>query len=138
MIAPGTGNPQTRMAPAGSGATEQARDFVLPRAAYDFNSNMQSLFPAALPLRLGYSAVLPAIPISPGDDSTMAYTVLRKERVLAGARGEVEAWVVEFANPGCCYIHFWITDNPRRIVRMTLSAGPGRPYEQSFDMIREQ
>ena len=118
------------------GAKEELHEFDLPSPAYDFNCCMASLFAATLPLRVGYTAVLPAVVASKADDKGTPYRVVGHEQVQAGAKGMVDAFVVEYPNPGCCIIRFWVTDVPRRIVRMTLSSSPGQPYGQSFDMIK--
>ena len=118
--------------------TVERHEFKAPAAGYDFNCCMRSLIPAALPLRLGYSVALPAILTDPTDDAIIEYRVLAREKVQAGLRGTVDAWLVEtVAKGGCdCVIHFWIDERPPFVLRMTLSPGKGHEYDQSFDMIR--
>ena len=122
---------------AGSpGAAEKIRQFDLDTPAYELTCCMPSLLAAALPLRVGYSVSVPAIAAFAGDTTVIGFTVVRREKVAAGFRGDVDAWVVEFPNPGCCMIRFWVTETPRMVVRMTLSLGPAHEFEQSFDLIR--
>lgn len=120
------------------GAKEEVQQFETPAPGYDFNCCMRSLIPAALPLRLGYHVILPAIPGTPPDDATVEYRVVKRERIQAGAKGMVDTWLVETLAPnGCdCTIRFWISDEPPFIIRMTLSPGKGHDYSQSFDMIK--
>jgi hypothetical protein len=121
---------------AGADAKEVVRQVDLPKPAYDFfNCCMASLFAATQPLRTGYRAVAPAAVVSKGDDPIVVYRVLGREKVKAGKLGDVDAYVVEFPNGGCCYIRFWIIDRPPFMVRMTLTPPPGKEFSQSFDMI---
>jgi hypothetical protein len=123
---------------ATAGAKEEVRQFDMPVSGYDFNCCMRSLMAATLPLREGYSALLPAIVMAKGDDENVLYKVVRREQVQAGARGMVDSWLVQLdPTPGACdcTIRFWVSDKAPFIIRMTLSAGKGQ-YDQSFDMIK--
>jgi hypothetical protein len=127
---------EVRKTAAGPDAKEEVQEVDLPKPAYDFfNCCMASLFSATLPLKSGYKAVAPAAMVTKADDPIVVYRVVGREKVKAGYLGEVEAYVVEFPNSGCCYIRFWIIDRAPFMVRMTLTEVAGKGYAQSFDMI---
>lgn len=112
----------------------------LTAPAYDFNCCMRSLIPAALPLAAGKTFNLPAVPAE-GDPEVVVEKVRGRERVKAGYRGTIGAWVVDSPVPGGGTVSFWIADSPPYLVRMTLTGVPGNKtrdgvhYDQSFDMI---
>lgn len=109
-------------------------------SSYDFNCCMRSLLPAALPLAAGKTFALPAVPAE-GDPETVVETVRGRERIQAGYRGMIDAWVVDSPVPGGGTVSFWIADTPPYLVHMTLKDVPanktraGVHYDQSFDMI---
>lgn len=121
------------------GAKEEMQQFDSHVPGYDFNCCMRSLMSATLPLRAGYSVTLPNQIMSKDDDEGVTYKVVEREQARAGARGMVDTWVVQIdpSPGGCdCVIKFWVSDKAPFIIRMTLSAGKGHEYDQSFDMIK--
>ena len=114
---------------------EEIRRSVLREPAFDFNCCMRSLLIAALPLRLGYSAELPAIVMGDGDPGSVPVQVVGRERIRAGARGPVDTWIVETPVPGGGELRFWISEKPPFVIRFTVSAAGKRNYDQSFDML---
>jgi hypothetical protein len=120
-------------------AKEQIQQFDSHTPGYDFNCCMRSLMAATLPLRMGYSVTLPNEIMSKDDDQGVTYKVVGREQARAGERGMVDTWVVQIdpSPGGCdCVIRFWVNDKSPFIIRMTLSAGKGHEYDQSFDMIK--
>ncbi|HUJ02654.1 MAG TPA: hypothetical protein VLW75_03380 [Rhizomicrobium sp.] len=115
------------------GAKEEVRKFDFPAPFYDFNCCMRSIVQAALPLKPGFSVIVPAFE-GTGTLSQVHFKAIGREKVHAGWRGTVDAQVVETPLLGG-YIRFWIIDKPPYMVRMTLSANSVNPYAQSFDMI---
>jgi hypothetical protein len=107
---------------------------------YDFNCCMRSLIPAALPLAAGKTFALAAVPAD-GDPDVVMERVRGRERIRAGYRGMIDAWVVDSPVPGGGTVSFWIADTPPYLVHMTLKDVPanktraGVHYDQSFDMI---
>src|SRR5947199_3819988 len=83
------------LTPAGQNATETVRNFQLPEPAYDLNCCMRSLLPAAVRLRVGDSFTLPGVVESEGDPDRATFHVTARERIRAGYKGMVDAWVVE-------------------------------------------
>jgi hypothetical protein len=110
--------------------------------SYDFNCCMRSLLPAALPLAAGKVFALPAVPAD-GDPDIVIEKVRGRQRIKAGYRGTIEAWVVDSPVPGGGTVSFWIADTPPYLVHMTLRDVPanktraGVHYDQSFDMLGE-
>ncbi len=110
--------------------------------SYDFNCCMRSLMPAALPLAVGKTFALPAVPAE-GDPEVVLERVRGRERIRAGYRGMIDAWVVDSPVPGGGTVSFWIADTPPYLVHMTLKEVPanktraGVHYDQSFDMLGE-
>ncbi len=94
--------------------------------SYDFNCCMASLIPAALPLAIGKSFSLPAAGALDAVPDRFVFHVKGRERIKAGFLGVVDAWVVEGnpPNSGGGTVTFWITDNPRRLVRERLTNFP--------------
>jgi hypothetical protein len=114
----------------------------LKAARYDFNCCMRSLIPAALPLAAGKSFALAAVPAD-GDPEVVMERVRGREKVRAGYRGLIDAWVVDSPVAGGGTVSFWIADTPPYLVHMELHDVPanktrdGVHYDQSFDMIGE-
>ena len=124
------------------GDIEEIKKFDTVVPAFDFNCCMRSLIPAALPLRLGYSVTLPAIPMTSDDPATtVTYNVVGRERIPVRARGPLTAWIVETVQHSVQFgdvgIRFWIVDKAPFVLRMTLSAGTtGKlDYSRSFDLL---
>ena len=115
------------------GDKEVVTKFDTGVAAYDFTGPMFPFYFKALPLKVGYSGVIPAV----GDDAKhplkgVKFKVVRREKVQAGARGMVDAWVVESIHPGQTdTIRFWISDDASFPIRMEIMGDP----RESYDMI---
>lgn len=127
------GSRATGQLAAARGAPVNAKTVDFGTPFVDLNCCMRSILPAMLPLRAAYSITVPAFE---GTDelSQVAFKVIGRETVRAGARGKVDAWVVETPVPGG-YIRFWINESPPYLVRMTLSTNDKSAYAQSFDML---
>ncbi len=122
------------------GVEPKTSRFETKARGFDFNCCMRSLIPAAMRLKVGETIRVSAIPMADGDPDEVVYRVLRRERVDAGWRGRVDAWVLETDIPGLPggVLHFWIADEAPYLVRMTLIGtidGSGKRYDQSFDML---
>jgi len=105
--------------------------------SFDLNCCMRSLLPAALPLAKGREFVIPVVPAQ-GDPEVVMEKVVGRERIQAGYRGMLDAWVVETPVPGGGTVRFWIAETPPFLVHMTLIGTPGKggiPYDQFFDMV---
>jgi hypothetical protein len=127
---------------AGPEARETVRNASLAEPAFDFNCCMRSLLPAAVRLRAGETFTVPGIVEADDDPGTVTYHVVGRERVRAGYRGMVEAWVVQTDVPGGgATVRFWITDTAPFLVHMAVTetpanrALPGQHFDQTFDMI---
>jgi hypothetical protein len=118
---------------ASAAAKEEIKTYDFPAPFYDFNCCMRSLAMSMIEKSPGLTVTIPAFD---GVDtlSQVTFKVLRREKVHAGAQGLVDAWLIETPLPGG-YIHFWLTDKPPYMVRMTLSANTVNAYAQSFDII---
>ncbi|QDZ06412.1 DUF3108 domain-containing protein [Sphingomonas panacisoli] len=125
----------------GADGRESVRNVEFAKPAYDFNCCMRSLIPAALPLRVGAVFALPGIVADEGDPDVVTFRVLKREKVKAGYRGMIDAWVVQSPVPGGGEATFWIADTAPYLVHMTLTGVPanktaeGLHYDQSYDMI---
>lgn len=108
----------------GPDAHETVKTVTSTRPAFDFNCCMASLVPAALPLAVGKTFVLPGVPAKDGNPDMYRFHVRGRERIRAGYLGLVDTWVVDFHQPGSGTVTFWITDNPRRAVRERLVGFP--------------
>jgi hypothetical protein len=124
---------------AGRDAREAVRNLSIAAPAFDFNCCMRSLLPAAVRLRAGETFTVPGVVADDGDMMEVTFHVIGRERVRAGYRGMVDAWVVQTDVPGGgAIVKFWIIDTAPFLVHMWVSQdrnSPGGHYEQSFDMI---
>ena len=98
------------------GAPESVRQFDTPVPVYDFNGGMYGLLLAAQPLRIGYAGKLPAIGEFDDTYDTVPFKVVRREKIGAGAKGEIDAWVVDVGAPTT--MTFWIAERPPYIIRL--------------------
>jgi len=93
----------------------------LPQSVYDFNGGMYGILLAALPLRKGLKGTLPAIADRDATLTAEPFEVLGRETVQAGARGNVNAWVVESTHPGEYTMRFWLTKDAPYIIRLVMN-----------------
>ena len=112
------------------GAAEEVTKSDLPAPIYDFNGGMYGMLIAGQPLRVGYSAEIPAVGEFDNRPMSIPFHVVRKETITAGFKGRTPAWVVEVGgqNP----MTFWISDAPPYILRLTLPMSGG---EAVYDII---
>jgi hypothetical protein len=115
-------------------AKEAVESFDTPIAAYDFEGPLFPFYLKALPLRVGYSGVIPAIGDRDHPLRGVPFKVVRRERVQAGSRGMVDAWVVECPDPTSGTLQFWFSDKFSFPIRMVIPAVPGSP-KTVYDMI---
>lgn len=114
----------------GTAAKETVTRFDTGTPAYDFTGPMFPFYFKALPLKVGYSGVIPAVGDAEHPLKGVRFTVVRREKVKAGARGMVDAWVVESIHPGQTdAIRFWISDGDSFPIRMELMGDPREVYE---------
>jgi hypothetical protein len=112
------------------GAKEVVTKFDTGVAAYDFTGPMFPFYFKALPLKVGYSGVIPAVGDPDQPLRGVKFKVVRREKVQAGAGGMVDAWVVESIHPGQTdIIRFWITDEESFPIRMELMGDPRETYD---------
>jgi hypothetical protein len=109
------------------GAKEVVHRFDTPVPAYDFEGPVFPFYFKALPLKVGYSGVIPSIGDPDHPLRGVPFKVVRSEKVLAGARGMVDAWVVECPDPTTGTLQFWFSDEFPFPIRMVIPAMPGSP-----------
>lgn len=106
---------------------EVVHKFDLPLAAYDISGAMLWFYFPTQRLKLGYSGAIAVV----GDEAhplrSLPFKVVRREKVNAGARGLVEAWLVECPDPTTGTAQFWFADSMPFPVRMVIPATPGVP-----------
>lgn len=112
------------------GAAEEVTRSDLPAPVYDFNGGMYGMLIAAQPLRVGYSAEIPAVGEFDNGPTSIPFHVVRKETITAGFKGRTPAWVVEVG--GQSPMTFWISDSPPYILRLRLPMSGG---EAVYDII---
>ena len=112
------------------GTAEEVIRSDLAAAAYDFNGGMYGILIAAQPLRVGYSAAIPAVGEFSNDPVSIPFHVVRRETIRAGFKGRVPAWVVEVG--GAAPMTFWISERAPYILRLTLPMSGG---EAVYDII---
>jgi hypothetical protein len=108
-------------------AKEAVHRFDTPVPAYDFEGPLFPFYLKALPLKVGYSGVIPAIGDPHRPLRGVSFKVVRHEMVRAGASGMVDAWVVECPDPTTGTLQFWFSDKFSFPVRMVIPAMPGAP-----------
>ena len=95
-----------------------------PQPPFDFYGGMYGLLFAAMPLREGFSATLPAVDEDDDTYREVAVHVVAREPVSAGALGTVDAWRTE-AQTSMGAMRFWVTKSPPYILRLEWDASPG-------------
>lgn len=105
--------------PGTSSGAEVRATLELPEAVYDFNGGMTGLLLAALPLKVGYHATLPAL----GDNGfeTAEVRVVREETVSAGHLGSRRAFVVEIGAAPARSI-YWISKAVPYVIKVEVRA----------------
>jgi hypothetical protein len=121
-----------------TGAEPQAKEVVhsfdTPVPAYDFEGPLFPFYLKALSLKVGYSGVIPAIGDQDHPLRGVLFKVVRREKVQAGARGLVDAWVVECPDPNTGTLQFWFSDKFSFPIRMVIPAMQGSP-KTVYEMI---
>jgi hypothetical protein len=112
---------------SGDPRKETLRRFDLPIPAYDIASTMLPVLLSVQPLKLGYSGVIPVVGDPEHPLRSVPFRVVRKEKVRAGARGVVDAWLVECPDPNTGTLRFWISDKLPYPIKMIVPAAPGIP-----------
>ena len=114
----------------GPDAKEVVRSFDTGVPAYDFSGPMFPFYFKALPLKEGLEGVIPAIGDPEHPLRGVRFRVVRREKIRDGARGMVDAWVVESTHPGQPdIIRFWIGDGESYPIRMELMGDPRESYD---------
>ena len=118
----------TTRRPAGSGG-ERKTTVELTEPVYDLNGGMTGLLLAALPLKIGYRAVLPVL----GDNGfdTTEIRVIREERIRAGHLGSRDTFVIEIG-PAPARSVYWISKQSPYVIKAEVRA-PG--LIASWDML---
>jgi hypothetical protein len=116
------------------GAKEVVTKFDTPVPAYDFDGPVLPFYYLGMHLKVGDSGVIPAIGNPDHPLRGVPFKVVRREKTQAGARGMVDAYVVEMPDPDSGTLQFWFSDGLSFPIRMKIPAGPGRP-KAVYDMI---
>ncbi len=119
---------------AGPGAKDVVQKFDTPVPAYNFEGPLFPFYLKALPLKVGYSGVIPAIGDVGHPLRGVKFRVVRREKIQSGARGVLDTWVVECPDPTTGLLTFWFSDKYSFPIRMELPAMPGTP-KVVFNMI---
>lgn len=96
-------------------------------AVAPFDSNVQDLVVAALPLVRHFRARLPVYVYERGGLVWIEIRVLGRER-LASAAGVDSVWVVEVSRSGRPSGRYWITDRPSVVVRSEYALPDGGTF----------
>ncbi len=108
-------------------AKEVVQTFDTPTPAFDISGAIIPFYLGALPLKAGYSGAIPVVGDKDHPLRSLPFKVVRRERVKAGARGMVDAWLVECPDPTTGTLQFWFADGVPFPVRMIVPATPGIP-----------
>ncbi len=116
------------------GAKEVVQRFDTPIPAYDFDGPVLPFYYTGMDLKVGYSGVIPAIGDPDHPLRGIPFRVVRREKVQAGARGMVDAYLVEMPDPTAGTLQFWFSPKFSFPVRMIIPEAPGRS-KMVFEMI---
>jgi hypothetical protein len=105
-----------RIANAGAGPVKTEID--LPQPVFDFYGGTYGLLLSCLPLKVGYSGVLPAIAETEDKLAATTFSVVRAERVSAGSRGTRDTLVVVVDTPDSYTQTFWLSKEPPYVIRL--------------------
>jgi len=103
-------------------STEQGNTEVkdLPASpAFDFYGGVYAMLWVALPLKQGFTATFPSYTEDehPEQVQQVTYRVAGRESIDAGARGQVNAWIVE-SDTMIGSLKYWISEDAPYIIRM--------------------
>jgi len=115
-------------------AKEVVERFDTSVPAYDFDGPVLPFYYTGMQLKVGNSGVIPAIGAPDHPVRGVPFKVVRKEKVLAGARGLVDAYLVEMPDPTAGTLQFWFSEKFSFPLRMIIPEAPGRP-KMVFDMV---
>jgi hypothetical protein len=115
-------------------AKEVVERFDTPVPAYDFDGPVLPFYYTGMQLKVGYSGVIPAIGTPDHPLRGVPFKVVRSEKIQAGARGLVDAYLVEMPDPTAGTLQFWFSDQFSFPLRMIIPEAPGRP-KAVYDMI---
>jgi hypothetical protein len=103
---------------------KEAKTAELDRVPYDFFGGMYGLLAAALPLRQGYVASLPAIDEESSELHDVRLETVGREQIASVGGKKVEAWVVSaetYQGP----MRFWLTRTPPYVLKLTWQTPQG-------------
>jgi hypothetical protein len=113
---------------------ETKRESDLPAAAYDFNGDMYGLILVGLPLRAGLEGRFESLEEYSEQPATESFKIVGKEKVAAGAKGNVDAWKVLVDRPAQYTMTFWITNSAPYIIKLEYSPA-ARTEKWDWDMV---
>jgi hypothetical protein len=116
------------------GAKEVVTKFDTPVPAYDFDGPVLPFYYLGMHLKVGASGVMPAVGDPDHPLRGVPFKVVRREKIQAGARGMVDAYLVEMPDPTAGTLQFWFNDQFSFPIRMIIPEAPGRP-KVVYDML---
>ena len=123
-----TERPSQDITPASTAA------LTAPEPVFDFYGGMYGLLLSCFPLDVGYSGTFTAVDEFRDVATPVSFSVVRRERVRAGARGEVDTLVAVVDTPGQYTETFWLARQAPYIIRLVITV-PDHSRTMSFDMI---
>jgi hypothetical protein len=128
------GSRVTTERPAQDNAPASTNALDAPEAVFDFYGGMYGLLLSCFPLDVGYSGTFTAVDEFTDVATPVTFSVVRRERVRAGARGDVDTLVTVVDTPGQYTETFWLAREAPYIIRLVVTV-PDHSRTMSFDMI---
>ncbi len=116
-----------------AGAAPALNKFDAPGPVFDFNGGMYGLLLAAQSLHAGDAGTIPSLDEFTDDYKPVRFKVTGRERIRAGAKGDVDCWVVEVEDGSSAPYKFWISDDAPYIIKLESPSPRGALIWQEID-----
>jgi hypothetical protein len=120
--------------PAQDSAPASTGSLTAPESVFDFFGGMYGLLLSCFPLDVGYSGTFMAVDEFRDVAAPVSFSVVRRERIRAGSRGEVDTLVAVVDTPGQYTETFWLAREAPYVIRLVITV-PDHSRTMSFDMI---
>jgi len=128
------GSHVTTERPAQDSTPASTAALTAPEPVFDFYGGMYGLLLSCFPLDVGYSGTFTAVDEFRDVATPVSFSVVRRERIRAGSRGEVDTLVTVVDTPGQYTETFWLARDAPYIIRLVITV-PDHSRTMSFDMI---
>jgi len=118
-------------------AKTQTGQLKMEEPIFDYNGGMYGVLLAALPLKEGFKATLPALSEDRNELDWITFTVGKQELMDAGPGKQVLAWPVDTEGNYANQSHsiFWVTKEPPYVIKLVTTIPTGKWVTVTLSMI---